>query len=276
MTRATLRRRLAAALACPLSLLLAVAATTSAYAGSKPPGGTREGGYAALGDSFASGVGAGESSGDCRRSPDAYPALWADAHPRGPFDFAACSGANIDDVITSQLPGLSPRTTLVSITVGGIDVGFSDVMKTCVMSSESSCLESVARAEQAMDDTLPGDYDVLLRSVQKAAPRARVVVLGYPHLYADRACLTGLVTQRKQSALNAAADHLDHVIADRARAHTGVAFADVRPAFAGHGICSDDSWINPPSLLTADVAYHPTARGQLRGYLPALEAAPEP
>ncbi|MFK0293522.1 SGNH/GDSL hydrolase family protein [Streptomyces sp. NPDC090442] len=257
-----------------MSLLLAGAATSaSAYADSKPPVETRQGGYVALGDSFASGVGAGASSGNCRRAANAYPALWAAAHHGEPFGFAACSGAKIHDVVTSQLSGLSPRTALVSLTVGGNDIGFADVMKTCVARGEKACLESVARADRTMDHALPSAYDGLLQRVTKAAPHARVIVLGYPHLYADRACAAGMVTRRSQSALNAAADHLDRVIAGRARAHKGAVFADVRPAFAGHGVCSADSWINPPSLLTADVSYHPTAQGQRRGYLPALGTA---
>ena len=277
MRRTTWRRLLATVLACPLSLLLAGAATSApAHAGSKPSGETRQGGYAALGVSFAAGVGAGASSGNCRRVANAYPALWAAAHHGEPFNFAACSGARIHDVITSQLSGLSSRTTLVSITVGGNDIGFTDVMKTCVTSGESACLKSIARAERTMDHVLPGAYDGLLRSVTKAAPHARVVVLGYPHLYADRACAAGMVTRRSQSAVNAAADHLDRVIAGRARAHKGAAFADVRPAFAGHGVCSADSWINPPSLLSVDASYHPTAQGQRKGYLPALGTASRP
>ncbi len=202
--------------------------------------------------------------------------MWAAAHRGEPFDFAACSGARAHDVITSQLSGLSSRTALVSLTVGGNDIGFADVMKTCVTRGENACLATVARAERTMDHVLPGTYDGLLQSVTKAAPHARVVVLGYPHLYADRACAAGMVTRRSQTALNAAADHLDRVIAGRARAHKGAVFADVRPAFAGHGVCSADSWINPPSLLTADVSYHPTAQGQRKGYLPALGAASRP
>lgn len=53
-------------------------------------------GYVALGDSYSSGVGAGSydsSSGSCKRSTKAYPALWAAAHSPSSFSFTACSGA---------------------------------------------------------------------------------------------------------------------------------------------------------------------------------------
>ncbi|MFE3183350.1 SGNH/GDSL hydrolase family protein [Streptomyces violascens] len=278
MTRTIgLRHRLAVTLAGPLSLLLACAATTTAHAATAEPSAKvgAVGGYAALGDSFASGVGAGRAGGDCRRSSLAHPALWAAGHHPGQFDFAACTGATSADVTAKQLSGLDRGTTLVSITVGGNDVGFADVMRTCTLSSESACLESVARSEKAVDHDLPGKLDAAYRAVKGKAAHARVVVLGYPHLFGRDACLMGPVTVREQSVLNAAADHLNRVTRDRARAH-GYVFADVTAAFAGHEICSADPWIHAPSLLTADVAYHPTEEGQREGYLPALTTAAGP
>jgi lysophospholipase L1-like esterase len=78
--------------------------------------------YVALGDSYASGVGAGSVSGSCGQSPNAYPALWATASSPASFKFAACSGATTSDVISSQLSSLSSSTTLVSMTIGGNDL----------------------------------------------------------------------------------------------------------------------------------------------------------
>ncbi|GHF53293.1 lipase 1 [Streptomyces mashuensis] len=266
------RRRLAAAFVCPLALCLGLATAASAHTPSPSPSSVP--GYAALGDSVASGTGAGPGSGDCRRSPGAYPVLWAGSHRPAQFAFAACSGAKIPDVTARQLPAVPPDTTLVSITVGANDVGFVDVLTTCVLGGEDACLTGIARAEQVMDRDLPGAYQQLYRAVgARTAPGARVVVTGYPHLYADRACLTGGLTQREVTALNAAVDHLDRVIEDQTRTHRDVVFADVRPRFAGHGLCSSDPWIHPPSLLALSVSFHPTAEGQRHGYLPAFASA---
>ena len=55
----------------------------------------------------------------------------------------ACSGATTATVLGSQLSALSSATTLVSITVGGNDVGFSSVMETCVLLPQSSCVSAV-------------------------------------------------------------------------------------------------------------------------------------
>src|SRR5689334_13094633 len=91
--------------------------------------------YVALGDSYSSGVGAGSTSGSCSQTSNAYPSLWAAANSPASFTFAACSGATTSDVISSQLSSLNSSTTLVSITIGGNDVGFSSIMETCVLGS---------------------------------------------------------------------------------------------------------------------------------------------
>src|ERR1700733_3409699 len=103
--------------------------------------------YVALGDSYSSGVGAGSTSGSCGQSPNAYPALWEEANSPAAFPFPACSGATTGDVISSQLSSLNSSTTLVSITIGGNDVGFTSIMETCVLGSTSSCESAVSAAE---------------------------------------------------------------------------------------------------------------------------------
>ena len=103
--------------------------------------------YVALGDSYSSGVGAGNyisSSGNCERSYDAYPEQWAASHSPASFVSVACSGATTADVLSSQVSALSASTTLVSITIGGNDAGFSSVMETCVLESTGSCLSAVS------------------------------------------------------------------------------------------------------------------------------------
>ena len=90
--------------------------------------------YVALGDSYSSGDGAGSySDGSCRESSNAYPVLWANANAPATFTNETCSGATTSSVISTQLGALSSATTLVSITVGGNDVGFASVMETCVL-----------------------------------------------------------------------------------------------------------------------------------------------
>ena len=88
--------------------------------------------YVALGDSYSAGVGSRvfyEESGECKRSPDAYPPKIAAAKGYT-LNFEACSGAKTPEVNEKQLGKLSSTTSLVTITIGGNDAGFSNVIST--------------------------------------------------------------------------------------------------------------------------------------------------
>ncbi|AVH60704.1 MULTISPECIES: SGNH/GDSL hydrolase family protein [Streptomyces] len=262
--------------ACASSLLLAAACTFTGAATAQARPQTAAKGYVALGDSYAAGVGAGSylaSSGDCLRSRRAHPHLWAAAHAPSSFSFTACNGARTTDVLARQLGPLNARTGLVSITVGGSDSGFSDVLTTCVLRSTSACLTATATARSFMDKTLPRDLDRLYTAIGNKAPAAHVVVLGYPHLYKlNGTCVAGLA-EKARSALNNAVDHLNGVIAKRAADH-GFTFADVRAAFTGHEICSaGPSWMRSVNWLAPTESYHPTDLGQSRGFLPVFTSA---
>src|ERR1700678_2156962 len=128
--------------------------------------------YLALGDSYSAGDGAANTSGSCDQSPNAFPALWAAANAPASFTFAACSGATTTDVIDSQLSSLSAKTTLVSVTIGGNDVGFSSTLETCVLKSTSSCESAVAADEKVANNTLPGELDTMLSDIHADAPRS--------------------------------------------------------------------------------------------------------
>lgn len=230
--------------------------------------------YAALGDSYSAGVGSGSydsSSGACKRSTKAYPALWAAAHAPSAFAFTACSGARTGDVLNNQLGPLNASTGLVSISIGGNDAGFADVMTTCVLNSESTCLARIAQARTYADNTLPGLLDTVYDAIHAKAPNAHVVVVGYPHFYKiGGSCWAGL-SDASRAAVNGAADELDTVTAKRAANH-GFSFADVRGTFAGHELCSGSPWLNSLTF-PIDESYHPKAAGQSGGYLPAFSSA---
>ena len=227
--------------------------------------------YVALGDSYSSGVGAGGTSGSCGQSPNAFPKLWAVANSVASFTFAACSGARTGDVISTQLSSLSGATTLVSITIGGNDAGFSSVMETCVLKSTSSCESAVAAGEKYATGTLPGQLDSVLADIRAHAPNAKVIVLDYPDFYDLGAWLCIGLSRADHQALDAGINVLDGVIA-AAAARAGDTFADVRAAFSGHELCDQAGWLNSVTLPIGN-SYHPTATGQKDGYLPPFAAA---
>jgi lysophospholipase L1-like esterase len=232
--------------------------------------------YVALGDSYSSGVGAGDyisSSGSCDRSTLAYPEQWADANSPASFVSVACSGATTTDVLDSQVSALSASTTLVSITIGGNDAGFSSVMETCVLAPTSSCLNAVTAAEAFIANQLPARLDTTLQTIRADAPSATVVVLGYPDLYdlsKSGSCI-GLSTADR-TALNQGANALDGALQAAALANQDT-FADVRGQFAGHEICDSGSWLHAVDIFAVGSSYHPTAAGQDLGYLPAFTSA---
>jgi lysophospholipase L1-like esterase len=232
--------------------------------------------YVALGDSYSAGTGSGPyppAGRTCERSVNAFPQLWASRNHPASFVSVACAGATNATVRASQLSALSARTTLVSITIGGNDAGFSSVMETCVLQLPSSCQRAVATAESSVRHKLPAQLDQTLRAIRARAPLARIVVLGYPYLYdlAQSPACIGIGTA-KRTALNGGAAILDQVLraaADR----DGDTFADVRPEFARHEICdSGASYLNALAY-PLDASYHPNAAGQKLGYLPAFTAA---
>ncbi|HEX5346646.1 MAG TPA: GDSL-type esterase/lipase family protein [Pseudonocardiaceae bacterium] len=88
------------------------------------------------------------ASGACARSPLSYPPLWATEHHPTSFVFAACSGATTADVLSTQISSLQPTDDLVTITIGGNDVGFGSVLQTCTAApSDDTCATAVDAAE---------------------------------------------------------------------------------------------------------------------------------
>ncbi|MGH3820201.1 MAG: SGNH/GDSL hydrolase family protein, partial [Pseudonocardiaceae bacterium] len=234
------------------------------------------GDYVALGDSYSSGVGTGvydAASGDCARSPLSYPSLWAAERRLARFEFAACSGARTADVLANQIAALQSTTDLVTITIGGNDVGFGPVLQTCtVAQSDRTCFGAVDAAEAFERSVLPGRLARTYAAIRRAAPRARVIVLGYPRLF-DLApsCADPLVPNlARRNKLNQGADKLNTVIQKAASQQSGFSFIDVRGRFAGHGVCSAQPWINGPSAPISIGPYHPNQMGYRDGYLATL------
>jgi lysophospholipase L1-like esterase len=228
--------------------------------------------YVALGDSYSSGVGAGDESGSCDQSPNAYGARWASANSPASFTFAACSSATTSSVISSQLSSLSASTTLVSISIGGNDAGFSSIMETCILDSTSACESAVSQAEQYANTTLPGNLSALFADIKADAPNAKVVVLDYPDFYDLGVPICVGLSSADHEALDNGINDLDGVI-QTATDNAGFYFADVRTQFSGHELCDAAGWLNSVEIFDIHTSYHPTATGQADGYLPVFTAA---
>jgi lysophospholipase L1-like esterase len=238
--------------------------------------------YVALGDSYAAGFGAGsydESSGDCMRSVKGYPAL-LDSEKRIDLETnEACSGATTSSVAITQLSSLNRHTRLVTLTVGGADLNVSGVLAACTTGTPEECQAAIANAFALLavgpggQSVLGGRLTDLYANVATAAPKALIVVTGYPLLFeqpasSDPNAAIKLQINEATAALNATIQEAVAVTHDTG---VNIVYVDVTEEFAGHGIGVDDPrllFINP----TGPEAFHPTAAGY-RAYADAISVA---
>lgn len=267
--------------------------------------------YLAIGDSFSAGEGVEpyeHGSGDlqdggdnCHRSERAYARLLRFTTPVE-VDFRACSGARIRHLMEEaqqtgpvgtsarnrwgvQLgPGaLGPDVGLITVTIGGNDAEFANVLKHCFtrpFCQSRQFLEGRSLREwSAVRLPLIGEgLKEVYRHLRSGAPNARIIVLGYPHLfpgstntqYADCwAALSAGVPPAEQQALRDLTDRLNEVIFDATRA-SGVEYIETTQIFFGHEPCGTlGSWIKLANVgkltrgeIPARASFHPTAHGQ--------------
>lgn len=230
--------------------------------------------YVALGDSYSSGLGTREyyqDSGDCKRSPRAYPRLLADQKGLN-LDFAACQGATTRSVLSSQISHLTADTRYVTVSAGGNDAGFSHVITQCAKPWPATCGKEMDNAEKFIRTELPAKVDDLYRQIQSRAPRARVVVVGYPLLFMGKTCNLGTrISVAEQNRLNGVAHLLADTLRTRVQAFPGFFFADSRNKFTGHAVCAAEEWINGLSNPVPD-SFHPNVAGQ-RAYSELISGA---
>jgi lysophospholipase L1-like esterase len=230
--------------------------------------------YVALGDSYSSGVGAPGQSGSCLVGTNGYPAQWAAKYDPKTYVNAACSGAVTTDVINNQVSSLSSGTDLVTITIGGNDVGFSTVVLTCTVASYNDCNTAVENARTYAENTFPPLLDSTYAAIKSHAPNAEVVVLSYPLLFdtTTSSCGVGGMSLAKRQIINDGDNELDDIIKTHAQA-AGFTYGEARTTFAGHGVCASTPWINGLQIISATDSFHPNKNGYTYGYLPAMEAA---
>lgn len=256
-----------------LAALLAAAALTHAPS---PVSAADPDEYAALGDSYSSGNGAFSTNLDfgCGRNTYAYPYVAASSRPNTHLTFVACQGAVTGDVRSSQVGSLSSATDFVSITIGGNDVGFSDLIFNCAGSFSFNCGAAVEETKRKIREELPAKLDATYRDIRAAAPAATVVVLGYGRLFGKKltcAAANGITSPEAVWA-NEVADLLDATIADRvAAAGAGFVYKSMIAPFNNHDVCATDPYVNGKSWSVAD-GYHPTRSGYANAMAPAVRA----
>jgi lysophospholipase L1-like esterase len=264
--------------------------------------------YVALGDSYSSGWGMTpyivdsnqsafsiEPADTCARATNnSYPDLLAADIGVSDFNYLACQGdttANVDPnagnstqitVNSGELPQieqgyLDANTSLVTITIGGNDARFHDVLLGCYIDICAApnfylTVNGVVDPQpliQYEPEVISGIATILnteMADIRSAAPNAEIVVVGYPYLLPTSSAIalcsgvggTGELAQ-SASFLNSMADQLDGEL-QTAASSAGAIFVDPRPSFEGHDVCSSTKYI-APLIAPSDGSFHPTTAG---------------
>ncbi|MFE7900411.1 SGNH/GDSL hydrolase family protein [Streptomyces sp. NPDC057424] len=240
-----------------------------------------------LGDSTAAGTGnrplprPTDLDRACRRSADSYPQVLARTNDWYVLNLA-CSGATIrDGLLGVQIAGgqVAPpqlaqalratEASVVMVSVGANDVRWSDLVKLCAAAPSCADRASTAFFQNRLA-RFALDYRKLLQDLAALPNRPAVLVNEYYDPFgADVACLReeGL-TEQKVQVLRSRLTALNSVL--RQGAETA-GFTPVKPEFAGHGLCSDQSYVQGP---TGRAPLHPTAAGALAIALADQQALP--
>lgn len=167
--------------------------------------------WAALGDSYAAGIGAGTvrpeaDAASCSRYDEAYPSLmetYFGDPPSGSFrsfQFYACSGDTSKMIRDGQVPRLNDGSQdFITLSAGGNDVGFSDVLKACIflpssvcsdtqvgvlltlmVSQQSDCGAALQKASDMINNDLENNINDLLKAVlPKLSPNGFIIYTLY-------------------------------------------------------------------------------------------------
>ncbi|MBB4686513.1 SGNH/GDSL hydrolase family protein [Amycolatopsis jiangsuensis] len=252
-----------------------------------PPSGADTGGgsgrYVALGDSYTSAPHIGKRAGTpagCDRSDTNYPHLVSAKVRPAEFVDVSCSGATTADLSSAQstrsgtnppqLDAVTSATTLVTLGIGGNDVGFIALAPSCVTSHAKSapCHDRLTAGghDQLADRiaTTANRVGVVLDKIHSRAPKAQVIVVGYPTVLPDgEGCWPTLpIGSGDVAYLRDELAGLNDALAAQAKAHDS-GFADTAGVSKGHDVCTDSSvrWVEGLVPTSPAAALHPNARG---------------
>lgn len=264
-----------------------------------------DGPYVALGDSYTSGPRIALQSTDpigCARSNRNYPALVAEKLQIVATEFhdMSCSGAHLanltapqstpDGVNPAQLSAVSESTQLVTIGIGGNDIGFESLITDCVA---SGAFYRMLGRQYIPDDApcrrryVSGDTDQVQQRIETAGVRlaaqldeikrratdARIYVVGYPAVLPAEGedCLSQMsLAPGDVTFLHQELQRLNTMLRQQAEA-AGARYVDTYTPSIGRDACSqrDTRWIEPLRPEVPAAAAHPNERGE-RGLADAV------
>ncbi|MEU6254480.1 SGNH/GDSL hydrolase family protein [Streptomyces sp. NPDC047043] len=274
------RRRTAVVGAALGSCALLAASTTAAAADDGRHG--RDTDYVSLGDSYTAGpLIPKQVDANCARSDHNYPSIVAAEREVTAFKDVSCSGATTENMWKPQgtngpqLDALGRDTDLVTVQIGGNDVGFGSIISTCARLSAQDptgnpCqryygASGIDQLTVNIAQTAP-KIDRVLRAVHARAPHARVLVVGYPDLLPDdgSGCYPSVPFAAGDFPyLRDTGKRLNlmlRLVAGWNRAE----YVDTYGPTRGHDMCKPpaDRWIEPLQPASPAAPAHPNAKGE--------------
>jgi hypothetical protein len=254
----------------------------------------RGAGYVSLGDSYTAGplIPNQVPPYGCLKSDRNFPNLAAPALGL-PLRDISCSGAETEDMTAPQevefdgpnppqFSALGADTRVVSITIGGNDIGFSEIAQSCVTANPftTPCQDKynaggVDQISARIAATAP-KVRAALEGIQERSPEADVYVLNYAAIFPE----TGFGCWPQMPIgfgdvpyLRAKQQQLNAMIATQAAA-TGSTLVDWYAASIGHDACKSPltRWVEPLAPVNPAAPIHPNLAG-MKGAARALVAA---
>jgi lysophospholipase L1-like esterase len=263
------------------SALLATVLSGAASASSGPS-------YVSLGDSYTSGPLIPRQTGTpagCLRSTHNYPSLVAAGIGAASFRDVSCQGATTADMAgpqrvplgtnPPQLDALSSSTTLVTLGIGGNDIGFASIIVNCTALSLTSPFGSPCKNKytvggtdqlaQAVSQAGPRVAAVLV-AIHQRAPGARVLVIGYPDVLPNsgHGCWPVVpVAYGDVPYLRGVEAELNSMLASEASAN-GATFVNTYTDSIGHDFCQPPGvkWVEGLTPTSPAAPVHPNALGE--------------
>ena len=279
-----------------LLALLSAAAVVAPVAAPAAHAAAPTGRYVALGDSFTSApLVPTQVDLNCVRSNRNYPALTAAAIGSSSFVDVSCGGATTNDILNpgtgtlgvavpAQLNAVTSSTALVTIGIGGNDIGFSNIVRTCAEDSLSSPLGTPCKNRYTSGGTdqlqvriaaAAPKVAAVLQAVRGKAPNARIVLVGYPAIVPNSGYGCWPVVPFAYGDvpyLRSTTKALNTMLANTAAAN-GASFVDTYTPSIGHDACQGSStrWVEGLIPTNSAAPFHPNAAGE-RGMSAAVVA----
>jgi lysophospholipase L1-like esterase len=252
--------------------------------------------YVALGDSYVAGPLIPTQTGPpgCARSDHNYPSLVAKALGTAVFRDASCSGATTRNMAGAQavtggsnapqLDSLTASTDLVTVGIGGNDIGFGEIITTCAKLSSTNlvgaaCRDHYRRAGrdqlvERIKNTGP-KLAAVLKGIAERAPKARVLVVGYPGILPDSGpgCYPLVPFSAGDVAwLRGVTKSLNGMLAQQAE-KADAEFVDLYRPSIGHDVCTlpGTKWVEGLVPTSPAAPAHPNALGMRAGADAVLE-----